>query len=226
MHLTEKSYIDDDFADVDLSGEAIRLGRLLVELLPEPEALGLLALMLLHDARRAARTSPDGEIVLLDAQDRSLWDREQIAEGLGLVRRALLLRRHGRYSLQAAIAAVHAEALDSQSTDWPQIAGLYDVLFEIDPSPIVELNRAVAVAMRDGPQAGLDIVTAILERGDLTDYQFAHSAKADFCRRLGLKSEAIAAYRRALALTNQAPEHRFIERRLAELRGPDALVQS
>lgn len=210
----------------DLSGEAIRLGRLLIELLPEPEALGLLALMLLHDARRAARTSPEGEIVLLDAQDRSLWDREQIAEGLGLVRRALLLRRHGRYALQAAIAAVHAEALDSQSTDWPQIAGLYDVLFEIDPSPIVELNRAVAVAMRDGPQAGLDIVTAILERGDLTDYHFAHSAKADFCRRLGLKSEAVAAYRRALALTNQAPEHRFIERRLAELRGPDAVVQS
>jgi RNA polymerase sigma-70 factor (ECF subfamily) len=210
----------------DLSGEAIRLGRLLIELLPEPEALGLLALMLLHDARRAARTSPDGEIVLLDAQDRSLWDREQIAEGLGLVRRALVSRRHGRYTLQAAIAAVHAEAQDSQLTDWPQIAGLYDVLFEIDPSPIVELNRAVALAMRDGPQAGLDIVTAILERGDLADYHFAHSAKADFCRRLGLKSEAIAAYRRALALTNQGPEHRFIERRLAELRGPDTLAQS
>jgi RNA polymerase sigma-70 factor, ECF subfamily len=205
----------------DLSGEAIRLGRLLIELLPEPEALGLLALMLLHDARRAARTSLDGEIVLLDAQDRSLWNREQIAEGLGLVRRALVMRRHGRYALQAAIAAVHAEARDSQSTDWPQIAGLYDVLFEIDPSPVVELNRAVAVAMRDGPRAGLDIVTAILERGDLVDYHFAHSAKADFCRRLGLRSEAIAAYRRALALTNQAPEHRFIERRLAELRGPD-----
>jgi RNA polymerase sigma-70 factor, ECF subfamily len=210
----------------DLSGEAIRLGRLLIELLPEPEALGLLALMLLHDARRAARASPDGEIVLLDAQDRSLWNREQIAEGLGLVRRALVMRRHGRYALQAAIAAVHAEARDSQSTDWPQIAGLYDVLFDMDPSPVVELNRAVAVAMRDGPRAGLDIVTAILERGDLTDYHFAHSAKADFCRRLGLRSEAIAAYRRALALTNQAPEHRFIERRLAELGGPDPAAPS
>jgi RNA polymerase sigma-70 factor, ECF subfamily len=212
----------------DLSGEAIRLGRLLIELLPEPEALGLLALMLLHDARRMARTSPDGEIVLLDAQDRSLWNREQIAEGLDLVGRALLLRRQsGPYTLQAAIAAVHAEAPDSASTDWAQIAGLYDVLMKLDPSPVVELNRAVAVAMLDGPQAGLDIVNTILDRGDLVDYQFAHSAQADLCRRLGLTSEAIAAYTRALALTNQAPERRFIERRLAELRAvvrlkPDA----
>jgi RNA polymerase sigma-70 factor (ECF subfamily) len=202
----------------DLSGEAIRLGRLLIELLPEPEALGLLALMLLHDARRMARASPDGEIVLLDAQDRSLWNRGQIAEGVDLVGRALRLRRSGPYALQAAIAAVHAEARDSASTDWAQIAGLYDVLMEIDPSPVVELNRAVAVAMRDGPRAGLDIVSTILDRGDLVDYHFAHSAKADLCRRLGLTSEAIVAYTRALALTNQAPERRFIERRLEELR--------
>ena len=210
--------VGDALTRPDLSGEAIRLGRLLIELLPEPEALGLLALMLLHDSRRGARTSAEGEIILLDTQNRSLWDRAQIAEGLEFVRRAFLLRRPGRYTLQAAIAAVHAEAPDSQSTDWAQIAGLYDVLLEIDPSPIVELNRAVAIAMRDGPQAGLDIVNMILERGDLVDYQFAHSAKADLCRRLGLRAEAIASYTRALALTNQAPEHRFIERRLAELR--------
>jgi RNA polymerase sigma-70 factor (ECF subfamily) len=201
----------------DLSGEAIRLGRLLTELLPEPEGMGLLALMLLHDARRAARTSPDGEIVLLDAQDRTLWHRAQIEEGLELVRRALSSRRFGPYALQAAIAAVHAEARDSASTDWRQIAGLYDVLMRVDPSPVVELNRAAAIAMRDGPEAGLALVDAILARGELADYQFAYSARADLCRRVGRTAEAIAAYQRAMALTNQAPERRFLERRLAEL---------
>jgi RNA polymerase sigma-70 factor (ECF subfamily) len=202
----------------DLSGEAIRLGRLLVDLLPEPEAIGLLALMLLHDARRAARTSPDGEIVLLDAQDRALWDREQIDVGLGLVERALSFRRPGPYTLQAVIAAVHAQAADTAATDWAQIAGVYDVLFRIDPSPVVELNRAVAIAMRDGPQAGLALIDRILTRQELTDYHLAHTARADLCRRLGRTADAIAAYERALALTTQAPQRRFIERRLAELR--------
>jgi RNA polymerase sigma-70 factor, ECF subfamily len=202
----------------DLSAEAIRLGRLLVELLPEPEAIGLLALMLLHDARRAARTSADGEIVLLDQQDRTLWNRGQIAEGVALVERALSSRRAGPYSLQAAIAALHAEARDAATTDWPQIVGLYDVLLRLDPSPVVELNRAAAVAMRDGPPAGLALIDAILERGDLADYHLAYSAKADLCRRLGRTADAIAAYERALALTTQAPERRFIERRIAQLR--------
>jgi RNA polymerase sigma-70 factor (ECF subfamily) len=202
----------------DLSGEAIRLGRLLVDLLPEPEAIGLLALMLLHDARRAARTSADGEIILLDAQDRSLWNGEQIHQGLGLVERALSFRRPGPYTLQAVIAAVHAQAGDSAATDWAQIAGVYDVLLGIDPSPIVELNRAVAVAMRDGPQAGLALIDGILARRELTDYHLAHTARADLCRRLGRTADAIAAYQRALKLTTQAPERRFIERRLAELR--------
>ena len=202
----------------DLSAEAIRLGRLLVELLPEPEAVGLLALMLLHDARRAARTSADGEIVLLDQQDRALWNRGQIADGVALVERALSSRRAGPYSLQAAIGALHAEARDAATTDWPQIVGLYDVLLRLDPSPVVELNRAAAVAMRDGPTAGLAIIDAILERGDLADYHLAYSAKADLCRRLGRTADAIAAYERALMLTTQAPERRFIERRIAELR--------
>jgi RNA polymerase sigma-70 factor (ECF subfamily) len=202
----------------DLSGEAIRLGRLLVELLPEPEGIGLLALMLLHDARRAARTSPDGEIVLLDAQDRSVWNRAQIEEGLALVRRALSLRRSGFYTLQAAIAAVHADARDSAATDWPQIAALYDVLLTIDPSPVIELNRAVAIAMRDGPQAGLALIDRVLARRELTEYHLAHTARGDLCRRLGRTADAVAAYERALALTTQAPERRFIERRLAELR--------
>jgi RNA polymerase sigma-70 factor (ECF subfamily) len=187
-------------------------------MLPEPEAIGLLALMLLHDARRAARTSADGEIVLLDAQDRTRWSREQIDEGLALVERALALRRFGPYTLQAAIAAVHAEARDSAATDWRQIAGLYDVLLRADPSPVVELNRAAAIAMRDGPEAGLTLIDAILARGELADYHFAFSARADLCRRLGRTAEAIAAYERAMALTNQAPERRFLERRLAELR--------
>ena len=202
----------------DLSGEAIRLGRLLVELLPEPEALGLLALMLLHESRRAARTSADGELVLLDDQDRSLWNRAQIAEGGALVERALASRRIGPYTLQAAIAAVHAEAPGAAATDWAQIVGLYDVLVRAAPSPVVELNRAVAVAMRDGPAAGLALIDAILARGDLADYQLAHSARAELCRRLGKTGDARASYERALALTRQEPERRFLERRLAELR--------
>ena len=201
----------------DLSAEAIRLGRLLVELLPEAEAVGLLALMLLHDSRRAARSGPGGEVVLLDDQDRSRWDREQIAEGTRLVEQALGSRRFGPYALQAAIAAVHAEAPTAGATDWAQIVGLYDVLIRADPSPVVELNRAAAVAMRDGPQAGLTLIDGILARGDLTDYQFAHSARADLCRRLGRAAEARASYQRALELTRQEPERRFLERRLAEL---------
>ena len=203
----------------DLSGEAIRLGRLLFELLPEPEAVGLLALMLLHDSRRAARTSPTGDLVLLEDQDRALWNRAQIAEGSALVERALRSRRFGPYTLQAAIAAVHAGARDAAATDWTQIVGLYDVLVRAAPSPVVELNRAVAVAMRDGPLAGLTLVDAILARGDLGDYPLAHSARADLCRRLGRTAEARAAYERALALTRQEPERRFLERRLAGLPG-------
>jgi RNA polymerase sigma-70 factor, ECF subfamily len=202
----------------DLSAEAIRLGRLLVELLPEPEALGLLALMLLHESRRPARTSPDGELILLDDQDRSRWDRAQIAEGAALVQRALASRRIGPYTLQAAIAAVHAEAPAAAATDWPQIVGLYDVLVRAEPSPVVELNRAAAVAMRDGPAAGLALIDTILGRGDLADYALAHSARAELCRRLGKTGDARASYERALALTRQEPQRRFLERRLAELR--------
>jgi RNA polymerase sigma-70 factor, ECF subfamily len=201
----------------DLSGEAIRLGRLLADLLPEPEAQGLLALMLLHESRRAARTTGDGELVLLDEQDRSLWNRAQIAEGVALVEQGLRSHRFGPYTLQAAIAAVHAEAPSAGATDWPQIVGLYDVLGRADPSPVVELNRAAAVAMRDGPAAGLELIEAILARGELGDYQFAHSARAELCRRLGRAEEARDAYRRALALTRQEPERRFLERRLREL---------
>jgi RNA polymerase sigma-70 factor, ECF subfamily len=202
----------------DLSAEAIRLGRLLVELLPEPEAMGLLALMLLHEARRPARATSDGELVLLDDQDRSLWKQELIAEGSALVEQALGSRRFGPYSLQAAIAAVHAEARTAAGTDWAQIVGLYDVLLRADPSPVVELNRAAAVAMRDGPEAGLALIDAILARGDLTDYQFAHSARAELCRRLGRTAEARASYERALELAKQQPERRFLERRLREVR--------
>jgi RNA polymerase sigma-70 factor (ECF subfamily) len=201
----------------DLSGEAIRLGRLLVELLPEPEAMGLLALMLLHESRRPARTSPTGEMVLLDDQDRSLWSREQIAEGTALVERALASRRIGPYTLQAAIAAVHAEAPAAAVTDWAQIVGLYDVLVRAEPSPVVELNRAAAVAMRDGPAAGLALIDAILARGDLADYPLAHSARAELCRRLEKTGDARASYERALALTRQEPQRRFLERRLADL---------
>ena len=201
----------------DLSGEGIRLGRLLVELLPEPEAVGLLALMLLHESRRATRTSPEGELVLLADQDRSRWNREQIAEGVALVERALASRRFGPYTLQAAIAAVHAEAPDAAATDWAQIVGLYDVLARADPSSVVELNRAAAVAMRDGPAAGLALIDAILARGDLGDYHLAHSARADLCRRLGRTAEARASYQRALGLTRLEPERRFLQRRLGEL---------
>jgi RNA polymerase sigma-70 factor (ECF subfamily) len=201
----------------DLSGEAIRLGRLLVELLPEPESLGLLALMLLNESRRAARISPSGDLVLLDEQDRTLWNREQIAEGTALVRRAFSAGEIGPYTVQAAISAVHADAADAAATDWAEIVGLYDVLARINPSPVVELNRAVAVTMRDGPEAGLALVDAILARGDLADYRLAHAARADFCRRLGRKAEARTAYERALALSKQDTERRFLERRLAEL---------
>ncbi|HEY9442430.1 MAG TPA: RNA polymerase sigma factor [Gemmatimonadales bacterium] len=201
----------------DLSAEAIRLGRLVVELLPEPEAIGLLALMLLHESRRDTRTSPEGDLVLLADQDRSRWDRARIAEGSALVQRALASRRFGPYTLQAAIAAVHAEAPAAEDTDWGQIVGLYEVLLRVEPSPVVELNRAAAVAMRDGPAAGLALVDAILARGDLGQYYLAHSARADLCRRLGQTEEARASYRRALELTRQEPERRFLERRLREL---------
>ncbi|MBU3059455.1 RNA polymerase sigma factor [Pseudomonas indica] len=201
----------------DLSREAIRLGRLLLELLPEPEVMGLLALMLLHESRRAARASADGELVLLEDQDRSRWDRELIAEGSALVERALTSRRFGPYTLQAAIVAVHAEAEDAAATDWVQIVGLYDVLARVTPSPVVELNRAVAVAMRDGPEAGLALVERLFARGELLDYHLAHAARADFCRRLGRNAEARESYRRALALARQEPERRFLERRLQQL---------
>ncbi|HET7427292.1 MAG TPA: RNA polymerase sigma factor [Gemmatimonadales bacterium] len=212
----------DSLTRVDLSTEGVRLGRLLVELLPpptEPEALGLLALMLLHEARRTARTSASGELVLLNEQDRTRWDADRIAEGGALVERALRSRRFGPYTLQAAIAAVHAEAASAEATDWAQIVGLYDVLLRADPSPIVALNRAAAVAMRDGPEAGLALIDAILAGGDLADYHLAHSARADLCRRLGRLDEARSSYERALALARQAPERRFLERRLAEVTG-------
>ena len=201
----------------DLSAEAIRLGRLLVELLPESEAEGLLALMLLHESRRDARSSPEGELILLDDQDRSLWNRNQIAEGLSLVQHALSSRRFGPFTLQAAIAAVHAEAPNAAATDWAQIVGLYDVLARANPSPVVELNRAVAVAMRDNPSAGLALIDAIFQRGDLLDYYLAHSAHADLCRRLGRTAEARASYQRALSLAQQEPARRFLQRRLDEL---------
>ena len=201
----------------DLSGEAIRLARLLSELLPESEVLGLLALMLLHESRRTARTSPTGDIILLDDQDRSLWDRSLIAEGKALVERALASRQFGAYTLQAAIAALHADADTPAATDWAQIVALYDTLAQTYPSPVVELNRAVAVAMRDGPAAGLAQIDAILARGDLASYHLAHSARAELCRRLGQTAEARAAYERALSLTLQGPERRFLERRLRDL---------
>ena len=207
----------DSLTRLDLSGEAIRLGRLLIELLPEPEAIGLLALMLLHESRRTARASPSGELILLADQDRSRWNREQIAEGSALVERALASRRAGPYAIQAAIAAVHANAPSAEATDWSEIVGLYDVLLRVDPSPVIELNRAVAVAMRDGPSAGLALIDAILARGDLQDYRLAHAAQADMYRRLDRTEQARDAYARALALTRQGPERRFLERRLAEL---------
>ncbi|MCX2544815.1 RNA polymerase sigma factor [Pseudomonas sp. COW5] len=201
----------------DLTREAIRLGRLLLELLPDPEVMGLLALMLLHESRRSARSSPDGELILLDDQDRGLWNAELIAEGCELVERALTTGRFGPYCLQAAIAAVHAEASTAGETDWEQIVGLYDVLLRAVPSPVIELNRAVAVAKRDGALAGLTLIEGILERGELQDYHLAHSARAEFCRQLGRVEEARVAYSRALELTRQEPERRFIEGRLMAL---------
>ncbi|UST73219.1 RNA polymerase sigma factor [Pseudomonas siliginis] len=204
----------------DLTREAIRLGRLLMELLPEPEVMGLLALMLLHESRRPARTSPSGELVLLDDQDRSLWDAGLMAEGCALVERALSTRRFGPYCLQAAIAAVHAEAPSAAETDWEQIVGLYDVLLRAVPSPVIELNRAVAVAKRDGALAGLLLVEGILARGELQDYHLAHSARAEFCRQLGRVEQARAAYQRALELTRQEPERRFIRGRIMALEMP------
>jgi RNA polymerase sigma-70 factor (ECF subfamily) len=202
----------------DLSGEAVRLARLLVELLPESEVVGLLALMLLHEARRATRASPEGDLVLLEDQDRARWNREQIAEGIALVRGALSSDSVGAYSLQAAIAAVHASAPDFAATDWAQIVDLYDLLMQVTPSPVVEINRAGAVAMRDGPAAGLELVDAILARGDLADYPLAHATRAELYRRLGKAGEARSSYQRALALAQQEPERRFLERQLAKLR--------
>src|SRR5579883_2331101 len=207
----------ESVARADLCGEAIRLGRLLVELLPDPEAVGLLALMLLQDSRRAARTSPEGDIILLADQDRSLWDAGRIAEGLALVGRALASGRIGAYGVQAAIAAVHARARSAADTDWARIVALYDALFAVAPSPVIDLNRAVAVAMRDGPAAGLARVEAIMARGELAGYHLAHATRADLLRRLGRSAEARSAYADALALARQEPERRFLRRRINEL---------
>ena len=208
----------DSLTRADLSAEAIRLGRLLVELLPEPEVMGLLALMILHESRRIARSDENGELILLEKQDRKLWNQDQIAEGSALLERAFSSRRRfGPYTLQAAIASVHADAKNADATDWTQIVALYDVLMRVEPSPIVELNRAAAVAMRDGPEAGIALIDEILGRGDLEAYHLAHSARADLCRRLGRKKEAKASYERALELARQEPERRFIQRRLDEL---------
>ena len=201
----------------DLSGEAIRLGRLLTELLPEPEVTGLLALMLLQESRRTARASATGDLILLEDQDRTLWNREHIIEGIALVEQSLSSRRFGPYTLQAAIAAVHSEAPTAGETDWAQIVGLYDILLRAEPSPVIELNRGVAVAMRDGPQAGLDLIDSIIARGDLAEYHLAHSARAELCRRLGKTAEARSSYERALALTQQEPERRFLEGQMRKL---------
>ena len=202
----------------ELTREAIRLGRLLSELLPEPEVIGLLSLMLLQESRRAARTSPTGELILLENQDRSLWNREQIAEGVALVEKALESRRFGSYTLQAAIAAVHAEAESTAATDWRQIVALYNQLLRIQPSPVVQLNRAVAIAMRDGPEAGLQQIDAVLEHGELANYYLAHSARAEMYRRLGRTAEARASYEKALALTQQEPERHFLQERIRQLK--------
>lgn len=207
----------DSLTRTDLSAEAIRLGRQLLELLPEAEVMGLLALMLLHESRREARTAEDGELVLLESQDRSRWNRALIEEGQQLITAALATRRVGPYTLQAAISAVHAAAADMASTDWAEIVGLYDLLLAMQPSPVIELNRAVALAMRDGPAAGLAQIDAILARGDLQDYHLAHAARADFCRRLGRRESARDAYVRALALAKLEPERRFLEQRIREL---------
>ena len=201
----------------ELTGEAIRLGRLLTELRPEPEVIGLLSLMLLHESRRAARTSPTGELILLENQDRSLWNRQQIAEGVALLEKALKSRRFGSYTLQAAIAAVHAEAESVAATDWRQIVALYDRLARIQPSPVIQLNRAVAIAMCDGPDAGLAQIDAVLEQGELANYYLAHSARADMCRRLGRTAEARSSYEKALALTQQEPERQFLQERIRQL---------
>ena len=201
----------------DLCGEAIRLGRVLIQLLPQPEAMGLLGLLLLQDSRRAARTSATGELILLEDQDRSRWNREQITEGGSLLQRALSMGQVGPYTIQAAIAAAHAQAPTAAATDWGQIVGLYTLLLQAEPSPVIELNRAVAIAMRDGPSAGLELVDAIFARGDLGTYHLAHAARADLCRRLGRTKEARASYERALSLTQQEPERRFLEKRLSEL---------
>jgi RNA polymerase sigma-70 factor (ECF subfamily) len=202
----------------ELTGEAIRLGRLLAELQPEPEVMGLLALMLLQESRRAARTSPTGELILLENQDRSLWNRDQIAEGVTLVEKALKSRRFGPYTLQAAIAAVHAEAESVAATDWRQIVVLYNQLVRMQPSPVAYLNRAVAIAMRDGPEAGLAQINALLEHGELANYYLAHSARAEMCRRLGRSEEARSSYERALELTQQEPERQFLQDRIRQLK--------
>ena len=202
----------------ELTGEAIRLGRLLTELQPEPEVIGLLSLMLLQESRHAARTSPTGELILLENQDRSLWNREQIAEGVALLEKALKSRRFGSYTLQAAIAAVHAEAESVAATDWRQIVALYDQLVRIQPSPVVQLNRAVAIAMCDGPEAGLAHIDAVLEHGELANYYLAHSARADMYRRLGRTAEARSSYEKALALTQQEPERQFLQERIRQLK--------
>jgi RNA polymerase sigma-70 factor, ECF subfamily len=217
LHVIYLVFNQGYFTRADLATEAIRLGGLLVNLLPEAEAVGLLALMLLHDARRATRTTTAGELIPLEEQDRSQWNQGQIKEGVQLVERALTSRGFGPYTLQAAIAALHAEAPSSQATDWAQIVGLYDVLLRANPSPVIELNRAAAIAMRDGPDHGLKLIDAILARGELQEYHLAHAARADLFRRLGRKTEARSAYERALALAVEEPERRLIERRLKEL---------
>ena len=217
LHVVYLVFNQGYFRRADLALEAIRLGRLLAELLPEPEAIGLLALMLLHDARRQSRTTTTGELIPLEEQDRSLWNREQIQEGVSLVERAFGLRQIGPFQLQAAIAAVHAEAATPADTDWTEIVGLYDVLMRADPSPVIELNRAAAVAMRDGPEHGLKLIDEILARNELREYHLAHAARADLFRRLGTKPEAIAAYQQALALAVEEPERRLLQRRLREL---------
>lgn len=207
----------DSVTRADLSGEAIRLGRLLIALLDDPEALGLLALMLIQESRRTARMASNGDLILLEDQDRSLWNRNFIAEGIELVERALTSGRFGVYTIQAAIASVHARAASTAATDWGRIVAFYDALARATPSPIVELNRAVAVAMHEGPARGLELIDAILARGQLTEYHLAHAARADLCRRLGLTAEARVSYERALALALQEPERRFLQMRLDEL---------
>jgi RNA polymerase sigma-70 factor, ECF subfamily len=207
----------DSLTRADLSGEAIRLGRLLVDLLPDPEVMGLLALMLLQESRRRARSSSEGDLILLEDQDRSLWNREQIAAGKSWVEQALLSQQFGMYTIQAAIAAVHAEAASSGDTNWGKIVALYDLLVRVEPSPVIELNRAVAVAMRDGALAGLQLIDHLLAKGELSDYHLVYAARADLCRRLGKKDEARVAYQQALAIARQEPERRFLEKRLQEL---------